>query len=154
MGICENIFVFLCGYELDEADGSWCCVTAAWWPWCHGLWRYLAMVQFLLCATGWKELSVPPPISRVSQGCRALWGSGCLSHCLSGPKNILIQSQSEKETCASCSCAFKHTVTVMLAELSRCLPGCMVWFSMVAWKKTSLCSIYWDFIDLQKCLGN
>lgn len=53
---------------------------------------------------------VPPPISRASQGCKAPWGSGCLSHCLSGPKNILIQSQSKKETCANCSRVFKCTV--------------------------------------------
>lgn len=55
---------------------------------------------------------MPPLIPRVSQACKALWGSGSFSFscCLSGPKNILIPTQSRKETCFSCSCVFKCPV--------------------------------------------
>lgn len=113
--ISENIFVFLCGYEFLEY-----CISNAvgWWrlvP-CDGC--SLAVVSQTVKASGLGPVpvlchvlkrpvsSVPPPISRVPRGCRALWGSDCLS----GPKNILIQSQSKKETRAGCIHIFKFTI--------------------------------------------
>lgn len=57
-----------------------------------------------------------------------VWLSLSLSFtpCLSGPKNILILTQSRKETCSSCSCVFKCPVQWgwhCCRKLSRGLPG-------------------------------
>lgn len=74
---------------------------------------------------------MPPLISRVSQACKALWGSGSLSLSpwFSDPKNILIPTQSRKESCFSCSCVFKCPVEWgwhCCRKLGRALPGCGV----------------------------
>lgn len=41
-----------------------------------------------------------------------------------------------------------------LKELARGLPECMVSVNTAAWKKSSLCNIYWGFIVLQNYLNN
>lgn len=112
--ISENALVFLCGYSFLED-----CISNAggWWRLVPRDGCSLAVVSQTVKASGLGPVpvlchvlkravsSVPPPISRVLHGCRALWGSDCLS----GPKNILIQSQSKNETRAGCIHIFKST---------------------------------------------
>lgn len=116
-------------FWMNEAGGICCCGVA--------------LVSQPLRAPGFNPVPVlcqglkrpvspmPPLISRVSQACKDLWGSGSLSlsPCLSGSKNILILTQSRKETCFSCSCVFKCPVERgwhCCRKLARALPGCGV----------------------------